>query len=353
MSVRIAIGGIIHETNTYCRGFTQAKDFAQLRGQRLLDTAGQHTDVGGVVSTCRELEIEAVPLLYAQAQPSGVIERESYDVMAAELLDALTAQDPIDGVVLTLHGAGVVDGIADLEADLVEQVRAVVGATIPIVATFDLHGNISAAMTNKLQGVFACEQYPHIDLHVQGARAVRYLAKLVESGQAAHCALVPLPMLIPTTTTFEGVGESMLAQLQELLIGEDLGSQMVLSWFHGFPYCDVAHVGASIVVSDFGADRSRTEAMAARAAALLWANRERFRPQSLNAEEAIRVAQSHTAYPVVINETSDNCGGGAPGDGTHLLRAMLDVELGAQACFGFVVDPQVAQQAHNLSLIHI
>ncbi|MEJ2090360.1 MAG: MlrC C-terminal domain-containing protein, partial [Gammaproteobacteria bacterium] len=79
-------------------------------------------------------------------------------------------------------------------------------------------------------------------------------------------------------------------------------------------------------------------------------DRDRFEPTSLSATEAVAAAMafdwSPSAGPVVIHETSDNCGGGAPGDGTHLLRAMLGAGL-PNACFGFVVDPETARQAHE------
>ncbi len=64
--------------------------------------------------------------------------------------------------------------------------------------------------------------------------------------------------------------------------------------------------------------------------------------------EALRVVAQMPAdarLPVVINETSDNCGGGAPGDGTHLLGAMLNAGI-RDACFGFIVDAETAAQAH-------
>jgi microcystin degradation protein MlrC len=87
----------------------------------------------------------------------------------------------------------------------------------------------------------------------------------------------------------------------------------------------------------------------------IWQQREQFRATSLSAVEALQSAQASNAFPVVINETSDNCGGGAPGDGTHLLRAMLDAGL-EDACFGFIVDPEVAEQAHKAGVgadIHV
>ncbi len=77
--MRIAIAGISHETNTYCREPTRLSDFHLLRGERLLETRGQQTDVGGAVSACEALGVEPVPLLYAGAQPSGTIEQAVYE----------------------------------------------------------------------------------------------------------------------------------------------------------------------------------------------------------------------------------------------------------------------------------
>ena len=112
----------------------------------------------------------------------------------------------------------------------------------------------------------------------------------------------------------------------------------------------VAHI---VVTSRAGEDHAR--ALAKKVGLELWAQRESFRALSLSAEEAVQAAQAAAKRPVVINETSDNCGGGTPGDGTHLLRAMLEANLD-NACFGFIVDPEVANQAHQAgvgSSIHV
>jgi microcystin degradation protein MlrC len=150
--VRIAIGGISHETNTYCRAMTSFADFHVLRGERLLGTAGRETDVGGAVGACLARGIEPIPLLHAWAQPSGTIERAAYERLRDELVDRLSGET-VDGVCLALHGAGVADGLEDLEADLVAAVRQV-AASVPVVATFDLHGNVTQAMADLLDGVF-------------------------------------------------------------------------------------------------------------------------------------------------------------------------------------------------------
>ena len=109
--MRIAIAGISHETNTYCQAPTTRTDFYEIRGDRMLNTIGQESDVGGAMAACVEHGAEAVPLLFVSAQPSGTIEFETYQGFKQEILDGLSDALPLDALVLCLHGAGVVDGI--------------------------------------------------------------------------------------------------------------------------------------------------------------------------------------------------------------------------------------------------
>ena len=347
--MRIAIAGIEHETNTYCQGITTRQQFAVQRGPKMLRAAGQETQLGGAIDACTALRVEPVPLLHAWAQPSGIIDRDSYLVFKDEILDGLAAEPNIDGCLLLLHGAGVVDAIPDLEADLAGAVRAQLGQDVPIAACFDLHGNISQAMAHQLNAVFACHHYPHTDQHERAAEAIALLKDLVVSGRRPHCKVVQTPLLLPTTTTLFGIGAHMFKVLKAK--ETEHADLLNLSWFHGFPYCDVAHIGSSICVTGFGEAPAK---VAAEAALALWQEREAFRVESLDADAAVRAAllaheANKTAHkgPVVIHETSDNCGAGTPGDGTHLLRAMLDAKLGADACFGFIVDQEVAATAHT------
>lgn len=342
--MRIAIAGISHETNTYCRGLTEAGAFHVLRGERMLRVRGTETTVGGALRTCDALGIEVVPILVADAQPSGTIARAAYDAFKDEILRELAAAMPVDGVLLALHGAGVVEGIEDLEGDLAIAVRALVGEAVPVTAVFDLHGNVTQTMADALDGVFACHQYPHIDMHERADEAIRLIVRMHEEGFRPVLHVETVPMLIPTTTTFEGIGQEMLARMLDAEAEPDV---IDVSWFHGFPYTDTAHVGMHVVVT-VREDREQARRIARRLAQTLWDARERFRARSLSAHEAVAEAMALAAQqrPVVINETSDNPGGGTPGDGTHLLRAMLEAEL-TDACFGFIVDAEVAAQAHT------
>ncbi len=343
--MRVAIAGIVHETNTYCKQPTFANEFYQLRGKRMLETRGQESDVGGAIDTCERLGIEPVPLLYAAAQPSGTIESATYDAFKQEILDGLVSNGDIDGVMLCLHGAGVVEGIQDLEGDLARAVRVQMGEAVPVVASFDLHGNITQDMADALDGVFACHHYPHIDLHERAAEAVALIQRMLEENFRPVTHVSSAPMLIPFATTFIGAGKAKLAQI---LLAEEEQGVIDVSWFHGFPYTDIVHVGTSVAVTTEG-DREQARRIGETLVEGLWADRETFRARSLSADEAVVEARREaekTTRPVIIHETSDNCGGGAPGDGTHLLRAMLEAKLD-NACFGFLVDPEVAGLCHE------
>ncbi len=343
--MRIAIAGISHETNTYCQSPTTRRDFYELRGERILDTLGQESDLGGAVGACAQLDVEAVPLLFVSAQPSGTIDHQTYQDFKAEIIDGLAATAPIDALVLCLHGAGVVDGIEDMEADLISAIRELTGPDLPIAASFDLHGNVTQRMAELLDGTFACHHYPHVDLHERAAEAVALVVRMAREGIRPTSVVTHLPMLLPTTTTFIDPGKS---RLEKILAAEAEDGVIDVSWFHGFPYTDVAHVGTYIVVTTEG-DRDQAERIGRVLASELWHDRALFEPQSLSADEAVTEAAnlpwSPEQGPIVIHETSDNCGGGAPGDGTHLLRAMLDAGLDS-ACFGFIVDPEAAATAH-------
>jgi microcystin degradation protein MlrC len=350
--MKIAIAGINHETNTYCKAPTPVDAFYQLRGERILQMAGTETSTGGALDRCKELGIEVAPILFASTQPSGTIERAAYDQFKSEILAGLqrehhgsssgSSSGALDGIFLDLHGAGVVAGLSDLEGDLTQAIRHQVGEAIPITAAFDLHGNVTQAMADALDGTFACHLYPHTDMHLRAREAIDLIVDMIDNDYRPVTHVETIPMLVPTTTTMLGVGENMLGQMLE---AESELNVVDVSWFHGFPYTDIPEVGSHIVVTTKG-DREQAQKIAKRMATVLWDARETFRPISLTAQQALAVAQASSKKPVVINEVSDNCGGGAPGDGTHLLREMIEQNL-ERACFGFIVDPEVVEQAHE------
>jgi microcystin degradation protein MlrC len=347
--VRIALGGISHETNTYAdevSGPTGLDQFAVRRGERLLQARGTETFVGGFLDACEALGAEVVPTLWAWAGPSGTVSAAAYAALRTELLDRLAAALPVDAVALELHGAGVVDGIDDLEGDLGAAVRALVGPDVPVVAALDLHGNITEAMAQVFDVFFGNHLYPHTDSRARGEEAVAAVPHLLDGSWRPVTHVEHLPMLLPAAGTDAGLPAAEMTEVCRAI--EARPGVLDCTVFHGFPYVDVPHVGVHVVATTDG-DPALAATAAQEVAAWIWEHRDRFRRESHSPDSAIQVARALVAEgtrPVVINETNDNPGGGAPGDGTHLLQAMLEGDL-QDAAFGFVADPEVAAQAHR------
>lgn len=148
-------------------------------------------------------------------------------------------------------------------------------------------------------------------------------------------------MLLPPATTD---GDSPASRTNAMCASiEQRPSVVDCTLMHGFPFTDIPDAGASIIVITDG-DEELAASTAREAAAWVWQRREEFASEADTPESAVRRAASSTSFPVVVNECSDNPGGGSPGDGTNLLRAMVEADL-ADACFAFISDPEVVARA--------
>jgi microcystin degradation protein MlrC len=312
----------------------------------MLRARGSDTFVGGFLDACDELSAEPVPTLWAWASPSGTIDAAAYASLHDELLERLAASLPVDGVALELHGAGVVDGIDDLEGHLGAAVRQLIGPDVPLVAALDLHGNITERMVEVFDVLVGNELYPHTDSRERGYEAVSAIPRILDGTWSPTVHVEHLPMLLPAATTEPG---GPAAEMNERCRAIERRPGVIdCTVFHGFPYVDVPHVGVHVLVTT-DRDPALAEGCAQEVAAWIWEHRERFRRASHSPASAVLTARrlvDDGQRPIVINETCDNPGGGAPGDGTHLLRAMLEADL-QDAAFGVVADPEVAAAAHR------
>jgi microcystin degradation protein MlrC len=344
--MRIAIGEIAHETNTFVKGLTTVDDFRAWEWSKGQEIIAKHRGVrdylGGMLQAAEALGIEAVPIFAAFAYPSGTIARETYETMRDELLHGLRQAGEIDAVCLSLHGAGVAEGVDDLEGELLSEVRGLVGSDVPIVVTLDLHGNLTEKMVEGADALLGVNYYPHTDSFERGVEAVELARRIVKGEVRPVMHLEVLPMMITTTTTNHGPAKEINERCRSW---EEKPGIIDCTFFHGFPYTDIPHLGVSILAIADGKPELAREA-AYDVARRLWERRQDFLPRTPSAEEAIRMALASEGRPIVINDTADNPGGGTPGDGTHLLRAMLSAEL-KEACFGFIYDPETAEQAYE------
>jgi microcystin degradation protein MlrC len=338
VGLRIGIAGVFHETNTYAPRHTALDAFIVLRGGEII-TYSQDTKtyLGGLMDACVSSGFEAVPLLYAEATPSGTIEQSAYLTLRDELA-SMVAEANLDGLLLALHGAGVAEGADNIEEDLCGLLRERCGPSFPIIATLDLHGNLNPLLGRLCSALFPVRYNPHTDQHERGVEAVRCMASILVDGVQWETAIVSLPMLIPPVPTSLPVFKELEAVCDPIEDRDDVACARIM---HGFPYADVPHCGSSVcVVARAGAGAA---ALAKRVAEALWQRRTRIKVDCLPPAEAVAEAMRDGQPMVVINEFSDNTGAGSPGDGTHLLRALI--ESGAAACFSHMFDPETVRQA--------
>ena len=345
--MRIAAGGFEHETNTFSNLHVteeMVKAFTR-EGQLLLDSVkGVRNTMGGVLDECEALGIELVPAPWADISPCGIAKKEAYEAFRdrfAELVWKAHCEKPLDALVLTIHGAAVAEGYADVEADFMKALRSRLGWDIPIGLVLDLHGNITPEMMDLSNITVAFKEYPHIDTYESARLIVRLLHEQHTSGKTLHQTLVRLPWHIAPAfgVTLSGAAYDVNAYLRRLT--EENTALRDISFFHGFPYADVEFAGASVTA--VAETQEAANDFAQKAAEYAWSRRHDFITAVNSAEEAMTLAEAAEA-PIVINETSDNPGGGAPGDGTHLLREMIHRNIPGSV-YGHIYDPQTARMA--------
>ena len=341
---RIAVAGLQHETNTFAPLPTTLADFesagawpALVRGEALPGRLrGLNLPASGFLDASDGLEV--APILWAMAEPSGLVETDTFDRIASEIVDGAVAARP-DGVYLDLHGAMVTEDHDDAEAELLERLRHALG-DVPIVASLDLHANVSSALAERASALAIYRTYPHVDFAETGARAAALLRRLLAHGPFAT-AHRPAPFLVPITeqSTLREPGRTLYAALPGL---ERRTGAVSLDLAMGFPPADIPFVGPSVIAH--AADRTTADAAADALLASLLDAEERFSDPLIPAAAAVARAVAADRHPVVVADPQDNPGAGAPGDATGLLRALLDAD--APAVLALFWDPHAAALAH-------
>jgi microcystin degradation protein MlrC len=351
MARRVLITGIWHETNTFAQGVT---DLAAFEAYQLVmgdamraAFAGTNTEIGGMLEVAARLDLELRFGLFAGAVPSGIVSEDAYQHLVAETCRRAEAALPLDGVLVALHGAMVAEGADDADGELLARLRAVVGATCPIVATFDIHANLSQALFARADVLVGYDAYPHTDMAERGREAASILTEILEGAQRPAKAFRKLPLL--TTPPAQATAEQPMAGVIEALHAIEARPGMwTASVAVGFPYADVAQLGVAVVA--YGRDQAAVDRAADELATTIWAKRLAFLPSLLPADQAVAQALAAPAGPVVLVDVADNVGGGAPGDGTVLLRALLDAH--AQDACVVIWDPIAAKACLGLGAGH-
>ncbi len=349
---RIAIGGFQHETNTFAP--TRA-DYAAFEagggwpgvqyGEPIFGAVeGTNIPAAGAVQALRVLGHDLVGTAWAAASPSAHVTADAFEKILNELIQRLKGVAPVDGVYLDLHGAMVAETFDDGEGEILRRVRETVGPRVPVVASLDLHANVTRAMVERADALVAYRTYPHVDMADTGARAARLLDQMLQTGSRLAGAFHPLDYLtgIPSQCSFIEPCKSIYQQLGKL---EEDGNA-ILSFTPGFPMADFAECG--MAVFGYSADHKKVSLAVDRLRQIVADSEKHFVLELHAAPDAVRRARSRgePGVPVVLADTQDNPGAGGNGDTTGLLKSLIEQKT-LDAVLGMLIDPDCARRAHE------
>lgn len=342
--MRIAIGGFMHESNTFASLPADLQRFREgslTYGDAVVPVWQEaHHEMGGFIEGAAKFNYEPVPIGMAWATPAGPVTDEFFDHFTDALATGCRLAQA-DGVLLALHGAMVTPKHPDADAETLRRVRAALGPNVPLAVTLDFHGNVSPQMAETANILVGYQTYPHVDQRQRGLVAAELLARAVEK-EIRPVSYVAKPPMLLNLLGQDTAREPMAGLMRQSRAAESLPGVLSVSLMAGFPYADVPDMGASVIVVTDG-NSSEAKNVAEELAGAMWNVREQLNVPSPQAEEAVRRALACKKPPALLIDLGDNIGGGSAGDGTVLLAELLK-----QHARGFVVvihAPAAVEQA--------
>lgn len=354
---RIGIVALLHESNTFINRRTELEDFESSvleTGDAVLSTfRGTEHEVGGFIAELESSgDCDAVGVFAARTFPYGPISAECWTELIRRLTEAVRAAGPIDGWLVAPHGATVAESASDADGVWLAHLRHLVGRNIPVIGTLDLHANVSPLMVKSCQALLGYLTNPHLDQRKRGEQAARLMLRMLRGEIAPVSALVQLPMCanIERQATAETHCQRLSAIAEQELL--ETPGLLDVSLLYGFPYADVAEMGASVIAVADG-NRETAQAAAARVAAEWWNSRHEFRGHLVSVSDAVQLvldSSRRATEPAAIGllDMGDNTGGGSPADGTILLHALVDANVYSIFCCLF--DPLAVELAVKLGV---
>ncbi|MBY0138025.1 M81 family metallopeptidase [Paracoccus yeei] len=338
---RLALARLNHETNSFSPVPTPLAAFAPKWGAEALAAAeGYPAAVGAFHAFARRIGAEVEVPLIAHAMPSGPVEDDAFEAMAAAILAAV--EKGCDGILLDLHGAMVTRSHDDGEGELLRRIRAAAPG-VPIGVALDLHGNITQKMLDHCDVIVGFKTYPHVDMIETGEHVLRLFQPLLGGAPRPAMALCHPPMLAATlcmNTTTDCAMTDLIAMARAA--ETRLGVQAV-TVFGGFPISDLAETGLSIVtVADTPALATAVSAKLGREA---WRRRANYvyHEEPLPRSIARASGLAGGGRPVLLLDHGDNCMSGGSCDVMDVLEELLKAgETGIMV--GPICDPETVAQ---------
>ena len=347
--MRIATGAICHETSTFTTVLTTWESwcdhrFGYITGDAILDKfRDTNSAIGGFMGGAEKHGFELIPTIFANANPSGVTSREVFDRILTDMIQRMSAAGPLDGVILSLHGAMVAEGVDDGEGHILEAIRNLVGSFVPIISELDIHTNMSKRMVEMADALVVHQTFPEIDQEECGLKCANIMNRMLREGLRPTMALHQLPLVwgMNQITKHPPMCDA-IAELHQIEAQPEVVTASICT---AFPLADIPHMGASVIVTTDN-DEALAQKHADELAAYLWSRRDEWQSEWKPTRDYLEQAESEGKFPVVFADRNDNTGGGAPGDGTAMLSTFIEADL-QDACLLNIVDPEAVAECEK------
>jgi microcystin degradation protein MlrC len=343
---RVLTGRFMHETNTFS---VQKTDMALWRRRDFhlgneIPAAFRNTRsaLGATFEAADKYGWVLVHPVSANANPSGMVTDDAFEQIGGMMLEA-ARQGPIDGVLLHLHGAMVVDSYEDGEGELLARLRNILGPDVPIVVTLDLHANVTELMADNASALIAFRTYPHVDQYERAWQGAELLERAMRGEVKPQTVIARRPMLygLDRGRHQQGPMAELIARGEAL---EAAGDILAASACAGFSRANIRDVGPSVTITvdvSGGDARPHGQRVAEEFMDHAWATRDYESFKLLPVSEAVARAKAGKPgdKPLVVADYTDNPGGGGYGDATAFLKGLVDADV-QRVAFHAICDPE-------------
>jgi microcystin degradation protein MlrC len=348
--MRVAVGQLWQESNTFNPLPTTRADFEHfgvVRGAELVERMADTNELGGFIQSLRlwPERPEIVGLVRLPAWPGGAATHDTFVWLRDELVGALRNALPVDAVLLALHGSLAAEGTPDVEGEVLEALRTLLGPDVPVVATLDLHANVTEQMVRAADALVLYHTAPHVDVFETGQRGAAVLRRILE-GARPVTAFQKLPVVFPAERANTQDPASLSRGFRLQLEALETNAQILSAGLATVqPWLDIPELGSSVVVvADGDAELARGECT--RLAGEVWERRREYLPELVPVADAARAAHHNADGLVVLSDSADATTSGAPGDSNWVLRELLRYEW-ARPALVTLVDPELVEEARG------
>jgi len=323
--MKVITGCIGHETNTFSNvksDLNRFKEMGLYEGDEVFKVlSGTKTIGGAFIEVAEQKKFELQPTIWNDVFAWGIVTNEAFDYMLGKLLAGIESSDRVDGVLLQLHGAMVTEKHDGVEGYLLEGVRRSVGKDVPVIATLDLHANISKQAVEQASILVGYDTYPHVDPYERGLEAANLMFRMLNH-EIKPTAALEKPLMMPSPQKQKTSYFPMKAVIELAQKIEEDKRILNVSVLPGFPFADIKDAGMGIIVTTQD-DASLAQEKAKQISDYAWSLRRHFLADVVPVEDAVKRAIEAEEGPIVLADQADNPGGGAPCDGTAILRELI------------------------------